>query len=114
MLIWSKGGGLGIASLILIGGALVLMFFVVLSGVRDSTPLNRSWFLRADTSSFPGSGRAQSYWTFWKICANGGAQCGATIPDMPFGAAWVGGSEGVPAGLVGYAFIFILYVVDSG
>ncbi|KAH7381837.1 putative SUR7 family protein FMP45 [Cadophora sp. MPI-SDFR-AT-0126] len=101
MLIWSKGGALGIASLVLIGGALVLMFFVVLSGVKDTTPLNKSWFLKADTSSFPGSGRAVSYWTYWKICANGGGDCGSTVPDLPFGAAWVGGSQGVPAGLVG-------------
>ena len=102
MLIWSKGGALGIASLVLIGGALVLMFFVVLSGVKDTTPLNKSWFLRADTSSFPGSGREVSYWTYWKICSSGGGQCGSTIPALPFGAAWVGGTEGVPAGLTGY------------
>ncbi|KAK0111227.1 hypothetical protein ONS95_001602 [Cadophora gregata] len=101
MLIWSKGGALGIASLVLIGGALVLMFFVVLSGVKDATPLNKSWFLKADTSSFPGSGRAESYWTFWKVCANGGGDCGKTVPAMPIGAAWVGGSQGVPAGLTG-------------
>merc|ERR1711964_888642 len=78
-----------------------LMFFVVLSGVKDTTPLNKSWFLRVDTSSFPGSGRAESYWTYWKICATGGGQCGSTIPALPFGAAWVGGTEGVPAGLTG-------------
>ncbi|PVH72803.1 hypothetical protein DL98DRAFT_520319 [Cadophora sp. DSE1049] len=94
-------GALGIASLVLIGGALVLMFFVVLSGVKDTTPLNKSWFLRADTSSFPGSGRAESYWTFWKVCATGGGQCGSTVPALPFGYAWVGGTEGVPAGLTG-------------
>lgn len=105
MLIWSKGGALGIASLVLIGGALVLMFFVVLSGVKDTTPLNKSWFLRVDTSSFPGSGRAESYWTYWKICATGGGQCGSTIPALPFGAAWVGGTEGVPAGLTGYVLM---------
>merc|ERR1712098_781921 len=66
-----------------------------------TTPLNKSWFLRVDTSSFPGSGRAESYWTYWKICATGGGQCGSTIPALPFGAAWVGGTEGVPAGLTG-------------
>ncbi|KAI6708612.1 hypothetical protein JHW43_008871 [Diplocarpon mali] len=99
------GGGIrGIAgslSLILIGGALVLMFFVVLSGVKDTTPLNKSYFLRADTSSFPGSGRAESYWTFWKMCASPGGSCGATVPAMPLGYAWVGGSDGVPSVLTG-------------
>ncbi|CZS91811.1 related to FMP45 Cell cortex protein involved in sporulation [Rhynchosporium agropyri] len=94
-------GALGFASLILIGGALLLMFFVVLSGVRDHTPLNRSWFLRADTSSIPGAGRAESYWTYWKICAHDGGQCGATIPALPIGTPWKGNTQGVPAGLVG-------------
>ncbi|KAH9211847.1 SUR7/PalI family-domain-containing protein [Leptodontidium sp. 2 PMI_412] len=94
-------GALGIVSLVLIGGALVMMFFVVLSGVKDTTPLNKTWFLRADTSSFPGAGRAESYWTFWRICATGGGQCGSTVPALPFGYAWVGGSEGVPNGLTG-------------
>ncbi|EKD18594.1 uncharacterized protein L3040_005947 [Drepanopeziza brunnea f. sp. 'multigermtubi'] len=94
-------GAMGTVSLILIAGATLLMLFVVLSGVRDHTPLNKSYFLRADTSSFPGSGRPESYWTFWKTCATPGGSCGATVPAMPFGYAWVGGTEGVPTGLVG-------------
>ncbi|KAL2065602.1 hypothetical protein VTL71DRAFT_3272 [Oculimacula yallundae] len=94
-------GALGIASLVLIGGALVLMFFVVLSGVKDTTPLNKSWFLRVDTSSLPSAGRAQSYFTYWKVCATGGGQCGSTIPAIPLGAIWRGETQAVPAGLVG-------------
>ncbi|PBP17603.1 actin cortical patch protein [Diplocarpon rosae] len=68
------GGGIrlaGILSLILIGGALVLMFFVVLSGVKDTTPLNKSYFLRADTSSFPGgkgkNTTSDRYYYLWRF-----------------------------------------------
>jgi hypothetical protein len=33
-------------------GAVVLLFFVILAGVRDSVPLNETFFLSADISSF--------------------------------------------------------------
>lgn len=97
-----KGGGMGTASLILIAGAIVLMFFVVLSGVTNSTPLNKTYFLRADTSSILGSGRAVSQWTYFYVCGEGNTDCGSPVPALPFGYAWVGGPAGAPADLVGY------------
>lgn len=33
-------------------GAIVLLFFVILAGVNDSIPLNETFFLSADISSF--------------------------------------------------------------
>jgi hypothetical protein len=96
-----KGGIMGTVSLILIAGALVLMFFVVLSGVTGTTPLNKTYFLQADTSSIPGA-RAISQWTYFYVCGEGNTDCGSPVPDLPFGYAWVGNSAGVPAGLVGY------------
>lgn len=96
-----KGGIMGTVSLILIAGALVLMFFVILSGVTDTTPLNKTYFLRADTSSIPGA-RAISQWTYFYVCGEGNTNCGSPVPALPFGYAWVGDSTGVPASLLGY------------
>jgi len=98
----SLGGAMGIVSLILIAGAIVLMFFVVLSGLKDTTPLNKTWFLQADTSSIAGSGRAVSQWTYFYVCGAGNQECGRPVPALPFGYAWVGGSAGAPADLIGY------------
>ncbi|PMD14473.1 hypothetical protein NA56DRAFT_583779 [Hyaloscypha hepaticicola] len=92
---------MGIVSLILIAGAIVLQFFVVLSGVRNTTPLNKTYFLQADTSSIAGSGRAISQWTYFYVCGAGNQDCGKPVPDLPFGYAWVGGSAGAPAPLIG-------------
>ncbi len=93
---------MGTVSLILIAGAIVLQFFVVLSGVTNSTPLNKTYFLQADTSTIAGSGRAVSQWTYFYVCGAGNQDCGAPVPDLPFGYAWVGGSAGAPDALVGY------------
>jgi hypothetical protein len=93
---------MGIASLILIAGAIVLQFFVVLSGVTNTTPLNKTYFLQAGTSAIAGSGRATSQWTYFYVCGAGNQDCGAAVPDLPIGYAWVGGSTGVPDQLTGY------------
>jgi hypothetical protein len=101
----AKGGSMGIVSLILIAGAIILQFFVVLSGVRNTTPLNKTYFLQADTSSIAGSGRAISQWTYFYVCGAGNQDCGSPVPDLPFGYAWVGGSAGAPAPLIGYVLL---------
>ncbi|KAH8686090.1 putative SUR7 family protein FMP45 [Tricladium varicosporioides] len=93
-------GAMGTASLILIAGSLVLMFFVVLSGVKNTTPLNKTYFLRADTSNINGA-RPVSQWTYFYVCGQGNQNCGSPIPDLPFGSAWVGGGSGAPMDLVG-------------
>jgi len=92
--------GMGAASLILIAGSIVLLFFVVLSGVKHSTPLSKTYFLRADTSSIA-SARPVSQWTYFYICGEGNTDCGKPVPALPFGYAWVGGGAGAPAPLVG-------------
>jgi hypothetical protein len=97
----SLGAGLGLASVILIAGSIVLMFFVVLSGVTNSTPLNKTYFLRADTSTIAGAGRSFSQWTYFYVCGDGNQNCGKPVPGLPLGYAWVGGSAGAPEALVG-------------
>lgn len=94
-------GAMGIASLILIAGSLVLLLFVVLSGLKSTTPLNNTYFLEADTSKIAGSGRAVSRWTYFYICGADNKDCGAPVPALPFGYAWIGGSNGAPASLIG-------------
>jgi len=94
-------GGMGIASLILIAGSIVLLFFVVLSGLKNTTPLNKTYFLKADTSTIAGSGRAVSQWTYFYVCGEGNTDCGSPVPALPIGYAWVGGSAGAPDSLVG-------------
>ena len=92
---------MGIASLILIAGSLLLLFLVVLSGVKDHSPLNKIYFLQADTSTIAGSGRSISQWTYFYVCGENNQGCGKAVPDLPFGYAWIGGSAGAPDALVG-------------
>lgn len=92
---------MGTVSLIFIAGALVLMFFVVLSGVKNTTPLNKTYFLRADTSGITGA-RPISQWTYFYVCGDGNTNCGSPVPDLPFGYAWVGGGAGAPSDLLGF------------
>jgi len=92
---------MGIASLVLNAGAIVLLLFVVLSGVKRVVPLRDVYFLRTDTSSFTGTTRAISQWTYFYVCGDGNGECGAAVPALPFGAAWRGGNDGVPQELVG-------------
>jgi len=97
---WFVGSATGIVSLVLIAGSLVLLFFVVLSGLKSTTPLNLTYFLEADTSSIQGA-RPVSRWTYFYICGADNTDCGSPVPDLPIGYAWIGGTDGVPAELVG-------------
>jgi len=93
-------GGLGLVSWILLCGALVMMIFVVLSGVQDTTPLNKIFFLQADLSQVPGA-QATTQWTFFYICGVDNQNCGSAHPALPFGYAWLNNSQNVPSQLVG-------------
>ncbi|OBT79321.1 hypothetical protein VF21_01869 [Pseudogymnoascus sp. 05NY08] len=95
-----KRGLLGSVSWILLAGALVMLWLVVLSGVTHHTPLNKIWFLRADTSGI-GDARPISQWTFWYVCGDNNDNCGKPVPALPLGYAWRGNSNGAPAALVG-------------
>ena len=95
------GSGMGLGSLILISTAVLFMFFVVLSGVKDHTPLNKVWFLQADTSHIAGSPRPLSQWTYFYVCGNQNKNCGSPVPALPLGYAWKGDNSGAPAALVG-------------
>src|SRR6266536_2995324 len=92
---------MGLASMILLAGTIVLMFCVILSGVTNTTPLNKTWPLRADYS-YQRSGRTSSQWTYFSVCGDNNQNCGAPVPDLPLGYAWLGYNAEVPGALTGY------------
>ncbi|KAK9477110.1 SUR7/PalI family-domain-containing protein [Lipomyces japonicus] len=59
---------LAIGPFILNAGAVLLLFFVVLAGVTEHNPLNKIYYLQADTSGIPGA-PPESRWTLWNRCA---------------------------------------------
>lgn len=93
-------------SLILVAGALALMFFIMLAGATDHNPLIKFYFLEADTSGIPGAAPL-SRWTFWNLCSvdtAGNNDCAGVHPafplDPPSGRNF-GTSQGVPSGFLG-------------
>lgn len=64
-------------SLILVAGGVLFMFFILLAGAVDGFPVNRWYFLEADTSNIPGA-PPLSRWTYWNVCGVDGARtaCG--------------------------------------
>ncbi|EPS36844.1 hypothetical protein H072_9587 [Dactylellina haptotyla CBS 200.50] len=78
-------------SLILTAGGCVMMFFVLLGGTReDWVPLNKVYFLWADTSNIPGAPDI-SQWTLWNVCESSdgnvygdAVNCGPVHAAYPF------------------------------
>lgn len=91
---------MSLLALIFLAGHLVLLWFVILSGVTNSTPLNKTYFLRANTSGIGGA-RPISQWTYFYICGDNNTDCGAALPAMPFGHAWASDAMNVPLALTG-------------
>lgn len=93
---------LAIISLILTAGACLLLFFVVLGGTRNVTPLNDVYFLRADTSNISGAPR-MTRWTLWDACATSPDElndCGSAKPAYPLDPPRNFGTLGVPGGFL--------------
>ncbi|KAG6120027.1 hypothetical protein E4U13_006993 [Claviceps humidiphila] len=95
-----KNFSLGLAGLITLAVSMLFLFFIVLSGVSDSTPLNKTYFLRANTGGITGA-REFSQWTYFYICGDDNLDCGSAKPAIPFGSAWDSGAQNVPEGLGG-------------
>ncbi|MCJ1370217.1 hypothetical protein MMC20_001429 [Loxospora ochrophaea] len=77
--------GLAFVSLILIAGACLLIFLVLLAGAVDGNPLDKIYFLQADTSGIPNA-PVLSRWTFWNICSVSSANtnlCPKVHPAFP-------------------------------
>ncbi|EFX02005.1 actin cortical patch protein [Grosmannia clavigera kw1407] len=91
---------LGMVSAIFLAGSIVMLFFVILGGVKDRTPLNHTYFLQADTSGIAGA-KDLSQWTYFHICGTHNQNCGKAHPAMPFGAAWASHATDAPSRLNG-------------
>ncbi|KAI9858762.1 MAG: hypothetical protein M1824_004182 [Vezdaea acicularis] len=78
---------LAFVSLILTGGAILLLFFIVLGGTHNSRPINNVYFLRAATDGIKGA-PPSSQWTLWNLCTTGdnglNTDCGKSKPAFPF------------------------------
>lgn len=94
------GPGLSLVALILIAGSLLLLWFVILSGVTTTTPLDKTYFLRADTAGITGA-RSISQWNYFYVCGDGNTNCGSASPAPPAGHAWAPNAANVPSGLAG-------------
>lgn len=87
-------------ALVLLAGSLVMLFFVILAGVTDTAPLNRTYFLQAATGGIGGA-RDVSQWTYFYICGPDNRDCGGSRAAPPFGFAWDGGAANAPPELIG-------------
>ncbi|KAI1204881.1 SUR7/PalI family-domain-containing protein [Annulohypoxylon truncatum] len=87
-------------SLIFLAGSLVMLFFVILSAVTNTSPLKDTFFLRADTSGITGA-RSVTQWAYFYICGDGNTDCGRATPAAPLGWAWSGDPSSAPASVVG-------------
>jgi hypothetical protein len=77
-----------------------MLFFVILAGVSDVSPLNKTYFLSADTSGITGA-RDRTQWTYFYMCGPGNDDCSGAWPAPPFGWAWDANPTNAPAELVG-------------
>ncbi|KAL2181103.1 SUR7/PalI family-domain-containing protein [Thermothelomyces heterothallicus CBS 202.75] len=96
----SRTTGLAPAALLLLAGSLLLLWFVILSGVTHTSPLRQTYFLRADTSGIQGA-RPVTQWTYFKTCGEGNTDCGPARPALPLGDAWASNARGAPSDLIG-------------
>jgi hypothetical protein len=91
---------LGIVGIILLSASLLFLWFVILAGVTTHTPLDKIYFLRADTSGITGA-RPITQWTYFFFCGPGNNDCGPPRPAPAFGKAWDGRAANVPGALIG-------------
>lgn len=92
--------GLSLLSMIFLGGSIVMMFFVILSGVAHTSPLSNTYFLSADTSGITGA-RDVTQWTYFYHCGAGNLDCGKAAPAPAFGSAWSANPSNAPSALIG-------------
>ncbi|KAI1404728.1 SUR7/PalI family-domain-containing protein [Hypoxylon fuscum] len=87
-------------SLIFLAGSLVMLFFVILSAVTNTSPLNQTYFLSAETRGITGA-RSVTQWAYFYICGEGNVDCSGAWPAPPLGWAWSANPSGAPSELIG-------------
>jgi len=112
---------IGLVSLFILAGGILLQFLTILSGGVNSDPLNQFYFLEASTRGIPNA-RDPSRWTFFSICGveNGrNANCGNSVPALPFDPPRnFGTTQNVPEQFIGThhyyylsRFMFAFYLI---
>ena len=86
--------------MVLMAASILFLFFIILSGLTNTTPLKQTYFLRADTSGITGA-RPVTQWTYFYFCGRDNLNCGSAHAAPAFGAAWDGRASHVPSGLGG-------------
>jgi SUR7/PalI family len=85
---FTPGPILGLSSLIILAGGILLQFLVILSGGVNGNPENQIYFLEVSNIGNIPNVRNPSRWTFFAVCGvdlNGrNANCGAPVPALPF------------------------------
>ncbi|KAK9451673.1 SUR7/PalI family-domain-containing protein [Limtongia smithiae] len=107
-------------------GAALLLLLILLSGVTETNPLNRIFYMEADTSAISGA-PATTRWTLWNRCgvdSNGhNTDCTANKPAYAFQPVVnFGTSSGVPSSLIDHhkmyfylsRFSFAFYFLAAG
>jgi len=88
------------------------MFLILLAGAINHNPVNKFYFLQADTAGIPGAPNP-ARWTYWNVCpvTNNLNNCGAVHPafplDPPSGRNF-GTTTDVPAAFIGTRKYFYL------
>lgn len=101
----------GLLSLILVAGAVLLHFFVLLAGAINGSVVNNIYFLQADTSAIQGA-PSTTRWTFWNsdpVDSNGLTMINGIHPAWPFDPqSNFGTQSGVPAGFIGTNYYYYM------
>ncbi|KAK9455105.1 SUR7/PalI family-domain-containing protein [Dipodascopsis uninucleata] len=108
--------------------ATLLLYLVMLAGTKDHNPLNRTFYLEADTSGISGA-PSLTRWTLWNRCSvqNGiSSDCTSNKAAYPFKPSQnFGTTSGVPSTLIdhqnryyymtrfAYAFFLIAVIFSS-
>ena len=93
------------------------MFLILLSGAIDGFPVNRYYFLEANTGNIPNA-PAVSRWTFWNVCGVDGPRlaCGnrdyekihPAFPFNPPGKKNFGTDVNVPDQFINTSYYFLM------
>ncbi|ENH61951.1 SUR7 family protein FMP45 [Fusarium oxysporum f. sp. cubense race 1] len=96
----AKNAPLGLAGLVLLAVSLLFLWFIILSGLTSTTPFDKTYFLRADTSGISGA-REVTQWNFFYICGAGNNDCDGARAAPVIGRAWDSNPRNAPSSLVG-------------
>ncbi|SCV02095.1 LANO_0F15170g1_1 [Lachancea nothofagi CBS 11611] len=68
--------------LLFMAGTTLLLILIILSGSTTSFPVNRFYWLEADTSGITGAPDQSARWTFWGLCTRDSSSGDVTCPTL--------------------------------